>query len=105
MPVNIMDVLWLLCCRADILWRPVNHKSGISGKLSDIFLDSILETSDATYRHQSCMTAVSHMHTYSTRAHTLKYKQSTHADIHLPAMLKTYHIFINDTEDYTRRQW
>lgn len=40
----------------------------------DIFLDRILETSDATYRHQSRMTAVLHTHTYSTHAHTQKYK-------------------------------
>lgn len=28
--VNIKDGLWLLHCRADVLWRPVNHDGGIS---------------------------------------------------------------------------
>lgn len=78
----------------------VNHK-GWNQRI--FFLDRILETSDATYRH--C--GVTHTH-----AHTLKIQ--THADIHVPAMLKTHHIFIrlktiqedngaNDKDHYDNR--
>lgn len=95
--VNIMDGLWCWCFTAPSKWQRWNQQRAI-------FLDRILETSDATYRHESCMTAVSHTYIQHTCTHR-KYKQSIPADIHIPAMLKNHHIFMSDTEDYTRRQW
>jgi len=43
----------------------ITHVKSVENR--DIFLDRILETSDATYRHQSCMTAVSHTHTHTEK--------------------------------------
>lgn len=98
--VNIMDGLWCCCFMALSKSQRWNQR-----KTERFFLDRILETSDATYGHQSCMTAVS-SHTYIQHTCThRKYKQSIPADIHIPAKLKTDHIFITDTEDYKRRQW
>lgn len=41
-------------------------------KTERFFLDRILETSDATYGYQSCMTEVSHTHIHTAHMHAQK---------------------------------
>lgn len=98
--VHVMDEMWFLHCRADVLRHPVNHEGGISGKLRDIFLDGILDPSDATYRHQLCMTAVSHTHT-NTCTHTKI--QTTYTCRHTHTCNAKDPPYLHKTENYTRR--
>ncbi len=82
------------------LRQPVNRKGEISRKLTEIFLDRILETSDATYGHQSCLTVMSHTHTHTHVQHTCIKIETVYTCRHAHTCNAKDPPYLHKTEDY-----